>query len=51
MSTADPGYEDIVEGLKNEMYRLKKELKDDDRFSDIFQKTMWDDANFQPSLF
>jgi arylsulfatase A-like enzyme len=29
---ADPAYADTVKALKEEMYRLKKELKDDDRF-------------------
>ena len=35
---SDPAYSDIVKGLKTEMYRLKKELKDDDRFSDNLPK-------------
>ena len=30
----DPAYGDIAAKLKSEMYRLKKELKDDDQFAD-----------------
>ena len=29
---ADPAYAETVKTLKEELYRLKKELKDDDRF-------------------
>ena len=29
---ADPAYAETVKRLKTELYRLKKELKDDDRF-------------------
>jgi arylsulfatase A-like enzyme len=35
---SDPAYSDVIKGLKTEMYRLKKELKDDDRFSDDLPK-------------
>lgn len=31
---ADPAYASVREDLKKEMYRLKKELKDDDQFAD-----------------
>jgi arylsulfatase A-like enzyme len=34
----DPAYSDAIKGLKTEMYRLKKELKDSDRFSDSLPK-------------
>ncbi len=30
----DPAYQKILERLKNELYRLKKEFKDDDQFAD-----------------
>jgi len=35
---SDPAHADIVKNLKAELYRLKKELKDDDRFSDNLPK-------------
>jgi arylsulfatase A-like enzyme len=31
---ADPAQQDTVQALKTEMYRLKKELKDDDQFAE-----------------
>lgn len=31
---SDPAYKKTVESLKKEMYRLKKELKDNDQFAD-----------------
>ena len=31
---ADPAHAETVKTLKAEMYRLKKELKDDDQFQD-----------------
>jgi arylsulfatase A-like enzyme len=31
---ADPAYTDTVQKLKTELYRLKKELKDEDQFAD-----------------
>ncbi len=34
----DPAYAKIVERLKSEMYRLKKELKDEDQFADQLPK-------------
>jgi len=35
---ADPGYRGIVEGLKSELYRLKKQLNDTDQFADNLPK-------------
>jgi len=35
---SDPAHADIMKNLKAELYRLKKELKDDDRFSDNLPK-------------
>ena len=35
---SDPAYADIVKKLKAEMYRLKNEFKDNDRFSDNLPK-------------
>ena len=35
---ADPGYAETVKALKAELYRLKKELKDDDRFEKAVPK-------------
>ncbi len=35
---ADPAYADQVKKLKDEMYRLKKELKDEDQFQDKLPK-------------
>jgi arylsulfatase A-like enzyme len=35
---SDPAYEDIVKKLKAELYRLKNQLKDNDRFSDNLPK-------------
>ena len=34
----DPSQKEVVANLKREMYRLKKELKDDDRFADKLPK-------------
>ena len=31
---SDPAYQKVVEDLKKELYRLKKEVKDDDQFAD-----------------
>lgn len=35
---SDPAYAKIVEKLKKELYRLKKELKDDDQFANELPK-------------
>lgn len=34
----DPAYAKMVEELKKELYRLKKELKDDDQFANELPK-------------
>jgi arylsulfatase A-like enzyme len=34
----DPAYAETVKKLKEEMYRLKKELKDEDQFADKLPK-------------
>ena len=45
----DPAYKTIREDLKTEMYRLKKELKDDDQFADTLPKDDVDSRQIAPA--
>ena len=43
----DPAQKEITATLKTELYRLKKELKDDDQFADHIPPNGVDGANFR----